>query len=479
MSFPLNTLPDPIRAYIIEGAAALGCDPAYIAVPMLPVLASAIGNTRRIRLKKGWSEPAVVWAASVGESGTAKSPAHDLAVRPAWRRQRKILKAYGEARAQHDAEVREWKALSKKERGEEPEAPDPCEHPITTDITMEALADRVLATPRGVLVGPEELSAWFGSFNAYKSGGGDVAHWLALHGARALKVDRKTGDRPTIYIPHAAVSISGTIQPATLRRALLPEFFDNGLAARLLVTMPETKAKRWSEAEISDETMAAVDALFDALYALRPDDGIDGAEPKLIDLTDDTRAGWIQFVNQHNEELQALEGNERAAAAKLEGYAARFALVFHCVRQAAGDKELDYIDAGDVEAGITLAQWFGMETARVYGAMSESGEQRHRRELRQWIAERGGRATVRDLQRGPRRFRDDPGAAEAELAKLVTEGLGNWDTIVSGGRPSTIFFLADSPDFPIAGRGDSDTSVKNNGEFILSSPSPRSTGEID
>jgi len=182
--------------------------------------------------------------------------------------------------------VREWKALPKKERGEEPEAPAPCEHCICVDITIEATADRLLATPRGVLMGPEELSAWFGSFNQYKSGGADVAHWLALHGARALKVDRKTGDRPTIYIPHAAVSISGTIQPGTLRRALLPEFFDNGLAARLLVTMPETRAKKWTDAEISDETMRAVDDLFDALYALRPDDGIDGPEPKMIGLAD-------------------------------------------------------------------------------------------------------------------------------------------------------------------------------------------------
>ncbi|HEY8665647.1 MAG TPA: YfjI family protein [Tepidisphaeraceae bacterium] len=481
MSFPLHVLPDPIHAYIVEGAAALGCEASYIAVPMLPVLASAIGNTRRIRLKKGWNEPAVIWAASVGESGTAKSPAHDLAVRPVWRRQRKILKAYGEARAQHEAEVREWKALPKKERGEEPEAPAPCEHCICVDITIEATADRLLATPRGVLMGPEELSAWFGSFNQYKSGGADVAHWLALHGARALKVDRKTGDRPTIYIPHAAVSISGTIQPGTLRRALLPEFFDNGLAARLLVTMPETRAKKWTDAEISDETMRAVDDLFDALYALRPDDGIDGPEPKMIGLADDAQQRWIGFVNEFNEQMQALEGNERAAGAKLEAYAARFALIFHCIRQAAGEIESDYIGADDIEAGITLARWFGLETARVYGAMSESGEQRHRRELRQWIAERGGRVTVRDLQRGPRRFRENPDAAEAELAKLVSEGLGNSSTIPTGerGRPMTVFYLADSPDFPIHKGGDGDTNGKTTGKFAISSPSPRSRGKID
>ena len=58
--FPLATVPEPVSGYIRQAAAALDCDVAYVAVPLLPVLASAIGNTRRIRLKQTWREPAVI-----------------------------------------------------------------------------------------------------------------------------------------------------------------------------------------------------------------------------------------------------------------------------------------------------------------------------------------------------------------------------------------------------------------------------------
>src|SRR5262249_43493926 len=60
-SFPLEALPEPVRAYVDASAAAIGCDHSYVALPMLSTLAAAIGNTRRALLKPGWSEPAIVW----------------------------------------------------------------------------------------------------------------------------------------------------------------------------------------------------------------------------------------------------------------------------------------------------------------------------------------------------------------------------------------------------------------------------------
>ncbi|HEX3315444.1 MAG TPA: DUF3987 domain-containing protein, partial [Gemmataceae bacterium] len=77
--FPLATLPEPIRSYVEAGAASVNCDPSFVALPMLTTLAAAIGNSRRIQLKKGWSEPAIIWTGIIGESGTTKSPAIDLA----------------------------------------------------------------------------------------------------------------------------------------------------------------------------------------------------------------------------------------------------------------------------------------------------------------------------------------------------------------------------------------------------------------
>ena len=79
--FPVDVLPEPIRSYVAAGAVTLGCEPAYIALPLLAVLASAVGNSRRVQLKQSWCEPCLVWAVIIGESGTLKSPAPDLALR--------------------------------------------------------------------------------------------------------------------------------------------------------------------------------------------------------------------------------------------------------------------------------------------------------------------------------------------------------------------------------------------------------------
>ncbi len=475
----ISAFPAVLRNFVGVGALSLGCDESYIAVPMLAAAASAIGNTRRIRLKRDWTEPPVIWAAVVAESGTVKSSAFELAIRPVWKRQRAILKESAQARADYATELKTWKDTPKGARGAQPEQPTPCEHPLCSDITVEALADRLLATPRGTLIALDELAGWFGSFNQYKSGGADVPHWLAMHGARALKVDRKGGDRTTIYVPHAAVSVTGTIQPATLKRLLVPEFFDNGLSARLLVTMPPTKAKKWNDREIDQATADEVDRLFSSLYALKPCQGVSGDdEPVMVDLTDAARETWAAFVNRHNESLQDLEGAARAASAKLEGYAARIALVFHCVQQASGEKDSEYIEAADIESGIIVAEWFGEETRRVYFAMHENPVSRRRRELIEWIAGRGGRATVRDLQRNLRRYERDADQAESELSQLVDLGLGAWSYQGEGlrGRPTRVFCLAESPDFPITKTADADINHNSNGKPALTSAGNRDWG---
>ena len=82
MPFPVDALPEPIRGFVAAGAKAIGCDASFIALPLLTAMAAAIGNTRRIQLKRGWTAPAILWVAIVGESGTAKTPAFKLACGP-------------------------------------------------------------------------------------------------------------------------------------------------------------------------------------------------------------------------------------------------------------------------------------------------------------------------------------------------------------------------------------------------------------
>ncbi|HYW80500.1 MAG TPA: DUF3987 domain-containing protein, partial [Thermoguttaceae bacterium] len=277
--FPVDALPEPINGFVRAGSKAIGCDQSFVAVPLLAGLGSAIGATKRIELKPGWTEPAVVWSGIVGESGTMKSPALSLALGPLKRLQAFAMAEFPQFQEQYvrdcalfDADYRAWKNKGRAKNEPPPEKPrEPqVRRYLVDDVTIEALADRLQNAPRGLLCATDELAAWLASFGQYKSGGhgGDVARWLSIHRAESLLIDRKTGAIKTIFIPMAAVSVTGGIQPEILRRALGAEHLANGLAARILVTMPPRMPKTWTNAAVDQETQRRVDRVFGRLLAL-------------------------------------------------------------------------------------------------------------------------------------------------------------------------------------------------------------------
>lgn len=463
--FPVDALPDPIRGFVTQAAKAIGCDASYIALPLLSGLASAIGNTHRIALKRGWTEPAIVWTAIVGESGTMKTPAFKLAMKAIRKAQADAFKEHEAARIEweaqslrYEAELTGWKRQAAKghgDAGDPPEKPNPpiARRYIVSDTTTEALAPILLGNPRGVLLARDELAGWLGSFDRYaKAGnaGADSAHWLSMHNGEAMTIDRKTGIPPTIHVPSASVSITGGIQPGILSRALGQKHHESGMAARVLFAMPPRKAKRWTEADVDVGTEAAVAAVFDKLFALTPETDGDGDErPRLVTLADDGKRAWIRFYNEHATEQAGLSGDLSAAWSKLEGYAARLALVIHLTRCAAGDATLHDpapppVDEASIAAGVVLARWFGDEARRVYAILSESDNDREARRLVEWIERKGGTVTARDLTHGIRAYRADPDAAERALLGLVEAGIGRWETDAhgpKGGRPAQRFRL--------------------------------------
>ena len=456
--FPTDALPEPMRAFVVAGAKAIGCDSSYLALPMLSALAAVIGNTRRIQLKRGWSAPAIIWTAIVGESGTSKTPSFRLVMRPMRDRQGKALETHAKAMKDYEADLARYdKALSvwkrdKKINAPPPPKPDPPEAAryLVSDTTVEALAPLLLANPRGVLLARDELSGWIGSFDRYTGGrgGADAAHWLSMHNGESIVVDRKTGNPPTIYVPQATVSVTGGIQPGILHRALGKEHRESGLAARMLLSCPPRKSKRWTEADIDPNAEAELARLVDRLYDLQPTIDDEGCQqPVVLCLTRDAKAAWKEYYNHHAEEQTDLSGELSAAWSKLEEYAARLALVIHCVRWAANDADLespDTVDATSMNAGIELAQWFKAEARRVYSLLSESDDDRKQRRLIEWIERKGGSVTAREVQQGHRQYRKAEDA-EAALEELVKAGCGQWHDVPpgpKGGRPSRVFRLS-------------------------------------
>jgi DNA polymerase-1 len=455
---PVEALPDPLAEYVRQAAVALACDPAYVALPVLAVVGSIIGATRTIRLKRGWEEPSVVWSAIVGDSGTLKSPAYLKAVGYLFRLQKRLLQEFKERAAAFQQEQLDYKAAKKAQKDGGPDPGDPPEPPvlrrvICSDTTIEKLAQILEDNARGTLVARDELAGWLGSFCRYKgkAGGTDLPNWLEMHRAGTVIVDRKTGDRPTLFIPNAAVSITGGIQPGVLTRALTPEFLDAGLAARLLMAMPEKVAKRWSETEVSEDAEKAYHGILDGLLLLDFGTNDEGERvPHTCRLSHEAREAWVAFYNGWAREQAAAEGELAAAYSKLEAYAARFALLHHVVtRVYYKEDDLVPVEAESIRAGVALARWFGQEARRIYTTLSESAEDRDARRLVGFIRARGGRITAKELQRSNSRKYPDAEVATQALDALVQAGYGRWQDRTpdaKGGRPTRDFFLHPTTD---------------------------------
>ena len=398
----------------------------------------------------GWAEPCILWTAIVGESGTHKSPALEKALAFVQRREGIEAQRYEEAMQIHADELARYErsrdAWRKSKQSDPPQKPvEPVrKRLLCLDATVEALATILADNPHGVLVARDELNAWLGSFNAYNSGRSDAASWLEMHRGNPLTVDRKGGERRTIHVPRASVSLTGGIQPAVLRKALGRDHFDNGLAARFLLAMPPRRPRRWTDDELPVEAEQAMGRVFDQLWSLC---GVSGgsadAEPIALAFSPDGKAAWVEFYNKHGSEQSGLSGDLAAAWSKLEGYAARLALLVHLCRWAQDDATLadpDRVDRASVAAAVELVCWFKHETERLYRVLGETEADQEQRRLVEFIQRNGGAVTVRDTQRAMSFPTADD--ARAALDELAGAGIGFWEAPEAGpGRPSQRFRL--------------------------------------
>lgn len=460
--FPTHLLPGTVGRYVQAASDAIGCDASFVALPLLASLARAIGNSRVIRLKRTWTEPAILWAAVIGKSGTHKTPSLQAAMKFLDRKQSESIASNIEALRRYEAEIAEYTRSYeawKKSKSEElpPWKPEPptCTRYTTSDCTIEALAALLAVQFDGLLVSRDELAGWLGGIAEYKGGkGSDLGHWLACWSAQPLTVDRKTGTTKMIHVPRAAVSLIGGIQPAVLKAAIGREHMQDGLCARLLMAMPDPKPVVWTDAEIDADVEQAMSQVFERLIELEPagaagfddfDDEAGEPEPFPLDLTPEAKTVWVKYFNRHRAELADLDDDLAAAWSKLEAYTARFALIFQLCTFADGDAAAGHaVDQRSMEAAIELTDWFGHEAKRVYGMFVETAEDRDQRDLVDWIERRGGTTTVRDLQMTLRQYRPK-GKAEAALEALVDSGLAHRETVRTGRRPRTDYVLTTAP----------------------------------
>lgn len=421
--FPVDKLPTTVRDYVLACAQAIGIDLAFVAVPILSVLAALIGGSRRIKLKDDWYEPSIIWTITIGSVSAGKSPGFDAARRPAFEIEKKLEQLRKQRKKDYDQQLKLYEgAKSDGEKGVSKPILAPCHSQLLlNDCTMEALAQVAGYNPK-LLMAVDELAAFFKQMNQYRAGR-DTENWLSFYNGKELNVNRKTDNQRT-WVPNVYISVTGTTQPEIANEILNnPHALSNGLSARFLVARPPCNPLRWTDKEVPQEVSDSMLELAKQLYELEPDKLDDTSSP--IDLPCDPEAkalfaSWFNEVAVHTEGLpESLKGRW----GKLASVAARLGLIFSVIRQIADfptSKAMQPVDKESMQAGIEIAKWFGYELER---NSLDSDAFEHAEHLRWIIEKHPGGVTARELQAGRRALKASGKAKEA-ISQMVRHGFG-------------------------------------------------------
>jgi putative DNA primase/helicase len=395
--FPVGAMPEGCRRLIEEAAAAIGCPPEFVALPMLAVLSSAIGNSRVLRLKRGWEEGASIFAAVIADPGEKKTPALKVALEPAKKAQAALKEKYQRAEDEYKREAREYEVDKKgAAKAGEPAPPPPqeptMERTLVEDTTVERLAGIQGENPRGVVVVRDELSGWARAMDQYKQGGrgADRQFWLSAWSNSYVSVDRKSQPHPLI-VSRPFAALFGAIQPG-----VLPELGDgreDGLLDRFLFAYPEAELSGWTDDEISEKAESSYASLHAKLRVLyMPTDEYDDPDPVRIHLSPDAKVVMVEAINELRREMYApgFPARLRGPWSKLEAYFARLILILATAR-AADTEAAERVETTDVLAAVVLLDYFKGHARRVYvGLHEQDPDERLAADIAEFLKERGG-----------------------------------------------------------------------------------------
>jgi hypothetical protein len=314
-------------------------------------------------------------------------------------------------------------------------------------MRVAQLVNALRLTPKGLLVLHDDVCGWL--MRAQRNGG-NVLKLFDMWRGQPLWKSRL--DQSPI-VDRGFASIAGRIDPAVIHRALNPRIPNDGklheygpgsLLIRLLLAMPPSRSDAsTASASASPASESRLAELFNGLWKMDSADDLGCA--KAIDLSPSDGAR-DEFAGFRAHDLGERNWCPRWFAPWSESahYVLRFALIFHCCRQA--DRQTaasNLIDADSMRAAVRLVNWFDNEQIRVYRLFSDLPNCDPTTRTIKLIRRKGGRVTVREFQQSDRRFRNDAGGAEAELERMVQLGYGTWEempTERNGGR-TRVFVL--------------------------------------
>jgi len=250
--FPLDVLTPAWRELLERASHGAGVRLEHTVIPLLGIISSLIGCSRRVCPSRSWSEPMTLWTCVIGDSGDRKTPGLRAMVRTLDVIDKVNEPKVSEQRLKHETRIQRSKEIAKKWKEDREAAlkeTPPRELPAmpidaidpgnfieprlyATDPTVERLAPLLQARPRGMLLIRDELAGLFANMQRYHSGS-DRPFWLEAYNGGRHVVERQSG---SVVVDHLLVGVVGTFQPDKLARAFAGD--EDGMYGRFLYGWP-------------------------------------------------------------------------------------------------------------------------------------------------------------------------------------------------------------------------------------------------
>jgi len=413
--YPLDALPDTIRAAVEEVAGFVKAPIPLVAASALAALSLAIQAHADVKRAEKLTGPVGLFLLTIADSGERKSTCdgfftkaiHDYETQQAEAGQ-PILSDYKAAIAAWEAErdgiisaIKQAGKTAKSVAGKDikvlraelaehqhhmPEAPR-IPRLLYTDATPQALAYGLAHNwPTGGVVSAE-AGIVFGSHGMGKDSVMlSMGQLNQLWDGNSLTIDRRTTESYTVK--GARLTVALQVQEPTLR-----EFFKQsgalargiGFLARFLVAWPESTQgfRPFSEAPANWPHHAAFNQRIAAILGQpAPIDEHGALTPAMLTMAPDAKAAWVQYHDAIERELPS--GGElydvQDVAAKSAENAVRLAALFQMFEGAGSAIGLDAF-----EGASRIAAWHLNESRRFFGELALPAELANAARLDTWL----------------------------------------------------------------------------------------------
>ena len=292
--------------------------------------------------------PGHLWICLVGDPTIGKTQITSFFNEPVYREQTQYCDNFQKSLEWFDNEEDKYKAdkAAALKNGEKP--PKKPDFPRETtfyvdDVTPEKLSAVLVDNPGGVIWDCDEIKSLLNSFGRYGgAGSGESAkkRLLTMYSGKPLKLDRK-GQRGSVQIPAAWLSIFGSIQPEVLPSAFDTEDRQSGFLQRFIfIHSDSTKYVDFENRPKFSAFRNNVEAIFgrmiNAVQRLDPDEKERG--PLVLNLSKNGEKILLNYINKIGRQGYYLsqgenKKDEKSRAGRWIEQVQRLVVLLHCIER--------------------------------------------------------------------------------------------------------------------------------------------------